>query len=126
MLPAWSVGQFLDAAARPVVGGLLPAYSLAVWHGLNTPFLMSLVALAAAVARFCPAVAPGRTVRRRGRLASQIPPPGGTDPAGRLRPGHLHHLPVVLGPRPRPHANRGGTRHHGAHLAGPALAAQAR
>ncbi|ART58915.1 monovalent cation/H+ antiporter subunit A [Acidovorax carolinensis] len=45
MLPAWSVGRFLDAAARPVVGGELPAFSLAVWHGFNTPFVMSLVAL---------------------------------------------------------------------------------
>ncbi|WP_119965798.1 monovalent cation/H+ antiporter subunit A [Simplicispira lacusdiani] len=48
-LPAWSVGQYLDAAARPVVGGTLPAFSLAVWHGLNTPFLMSVVALAGGV-----------------------------------------------------------------------------
>ena len=45
MLPAWSVGQFLNAAALPVVGGTLPSFSLAVWHGLNTPFLMSLAAL---------------------------------------------------------------------------------
>ncbi|MFN9726075.1 monovalent cation/H+ antiporter subunit A [Acidovorax sp.] len=45
-LPAWSVGASLAAAARPVVGGELPEYSLAVWHGLNTPFVMSLVALA--------------------------------------------------------------------------------
>ncbi len=45
MLPAWSVGKYLNAAALPVVGGELPAFSLAVWHGLNTPFLMSLAAL---------------------------------------------------------------------------------
>ncbi|WP_348703583.1 proton-conducting transporter membrane subunit, partial [Acidovorax soli] len=45
MLPAWSIGRFLDAAARPVVGGELPAFSLAVWHGFNTPFIMSLLAL---------------------------------------------------------------------------------
>ena len=64
MLPAWSVGQFLDAAARPVVGGLLPAYSLAVWHGLNTPFLMSLVALAGGVALY----ALLRGLRHAGRL----------------------------------------------------------
>lgn len=48
-LPAWSVGQYLEAAARPVVGGALPAFSLAVWHGLNTPFMMSVVALAGGV-----------------------------------------------------------------------------
>ena len=49
MLPAWSVGQYLDAAARPVVGGTLPAFSLAVWHGLNTPFVMSVLALVGGV-----------------------------------------------------------------------------
>ena len=45
IFPAWSVGQFLAAAALPVVGGELPVFSLAVWHGLNTPFLMSIVAM---------------------------------------------------------------------------------
>ncbi|MGP1630013.1 MAG: monovalent cation/H+ antiporter subunit A [Giesbergeria sp.] len=49
VLPQWSVGRVLDAAARPVVGGDLPSYSLAVWHGVNTPFLMSLVALVGGV-----------------------------------------------------------------------------
>ncbi|MBT2323421.1 monovalent cation/H+ antiporter subunit A [Variovorax paradoxus] len=44
--PAWSVGAFLAAAATPVVGGVLPDYSLAVWHGFNLPLLMSFVALA--------------------------------------------------------------------------------
>ncbi|MDB5930303.1 MAG: multisubunit potassium/proton antiporter, PhaB subunit / multisubunit potassium/proton antiporter, partial [Polaromonas sp.] len=45
IFPDWSVGRFLAAAALPVVGGQLPDYSLAVWHGLNTPFVMSIVAL---------------------------------------------------------------------------------
>jgi multicomponent K+:H+ antiporter subunit A len=45
-LPAWSVGPMLQAAALPVVGGTLPVYSLAVWHGFTTPLMMSLVALA--------------------------------------------------------------------------------
>ena len=43
-LPAWSVGPVLAMAATPVVGGVLPDYSLAVWHGLNAPLLMSLIA----------------------------------------------------------------------------------
>ena len=43
-LPAWSVGALLASAARPVVGGELPAYSLALWHGWNAPLLMSLTA----------------------------------------------------------------------------------
>ena len=45
MLPAWAVGPYLNAAALPVVGGRLPEFSLAVWHGFNTPFVMSVVAL---------------------------------------------------------------------------------
>jgi len=43
-LPAWSIGPVLALAAQPVVGGTLPDYSLAVWHGFNTPLVMSLVA----------------------------------------------------------------------------------
>jgi multicomponent K+:H+ antiporter subunit A len=45
IVPEWSVGPFLAAASRPVVGGELPAYSLAIWHGFNAPLVMSLVAL---------------------------------------------------------------------------------
>jgi multicomponent K+:H+ antiporter subunit A len=41
MLPAWAMGPLLAAAATPVVGGALPAYDLAVWHGFNLPLLMS-------------------------------------------------------------------------------------
>lgn len=43
--PAWSIGPILETAARPVVGGTLPTYSLAVWHGVTSPLLMSLLAL---------------------------------------------------------------------------------
>jgi len=52
IFPAWSVGRYLDAAAAPVVGGELPAFSLAVWHGFNTPFVMSLVALGGGIALY--------------------------------------------------------------------------
>ncbi|MFP2926587.1 monovalent cation/H+ antiporter subunit A [Pyxidicoccus sp. 3LG] len=45
IVPQASVGRFLEAASRPVVGGTLPDYSLKVWHGFNLPLLMSLVAL---------------------------------------------------------------------------------
>ena len=45
ILPEWSIGPVLAAAARPVVGGVLPEYSLALWHGVNLPLAMSLVAL---------------------------------------------------------------------------------
>src|SRR6185295_8233476 len=45
IFPAVSVGPFLDAASRPVVGGELPAYSLKVWHGFTPALLMSVLAL---------------------------------------------------------------------------------
>ncbi len=45
--PNLAIGPALAAAARPVVGGTLPAYSLAVWHGFQAPFFMSLVAISA-------------------------------------------------------------------------------
>ncbi|MFN9476199.1 monovalent cation/H+ antiporter subunit A [Acidovorax sp.] len=64
MVPAWSVGAVLQAAARPVVGGELPTYSLAVWHGFNTPFVMSLVALGGGVALYLLL----RWLRERGAL----------------------------------------------------------
>jgi len=50
--PAWSVGPLLAAAALPVVGGELPEYSLAVWHGFNLPLLMSFIALAGGMVLF--------------------------------------------------------------------------
>lgn len=68
--PHWSVGPFLAEAARPVVGGTLPAYSLAVWHGLNLPLLMSVIALLGGIALYL--------VLRRGRAS-----------------GHLSHTPLL-------------------------------
>jgi multicomponent K+:H+ antiporter subunit A len=49
IVPELSVGRLLDTAAWPVVNGELPSYSLAVWHGFNLPFAMSLVALGGGV-----------------------------------------------------------------------------
>ena len=47
--PGVSIGPSLAAAARPVVGGTLPEYSLALWHGFTAPLLMSLVAMIAGI-----------------------------------------------------------------------------
>ncbi len=47
--PALMVGNLLATAARPVVGGTLPHYDLAVWHGFNAPLMMSIVAMAAGI-----------------------------------------------------------------------------
>ncbi|WP_273823086.1 MULTISPECIES: monovalent cation/H+ antiporter subunit A [Pseudomonas] len=49
IFPAQVVGAILAAAALPVVGGSLPEYSLAIWHGLNAPMVMSLIAMSAGV-----------------------------------------------------------------------------
>ena len=49
IFPAQVVGSILAAAALPVVGGVLPEYSLAIWHGWNAPMIMSLVAMSAGV-----------------------------------------------------------------------------
>ena len=49
IFPAQTVGPLLAAAARPVVGGELPEYSLAIWHGLNAPMIMSLIALSGGI-----------------------------------------------------------------------------
>ncbi|BFO55285.1 monovalent cation/H+ antiporter subunit A [Acidovorax sacchari] len=67
IFPAWSVGRYLAAAALPVVGGDLPEYSLAIWHGFNTPFVMSLVALAGGAALYL--------LLRRQREAGRIDAP---------------------------------------------------
>jgi multicomponent K+:H+ antiporter subunit A len=52
VLPQAAVGGLLEVAARPVVGGTLPSYSLALWHGFNAPMVMSLLALAGGVAAY--------------------------------------------------------------------------
>jgi multicomponent K+:H+ antiporter subunit A len=50
--PAATVAPLLDLAAGAALGGELPAYSLALWHGFNTPLLMSAVALVGGVALY--------------------------------------------------------------------------
>ena len=45
MIPAATIGPFLAAAVRSVLGDQVPYYSLAIWHGFNAPLLMSLIAL---------------------------------------------------------------------------------
>jgi multicomponent K+:H+ antiporter subunit A len=51
-LPQLTVGPLLAVAAAPVVGGVLPDYSLSVWHGLNLPLAMSAVALVGGAALY--------------------------------------------------------------------------
>jgi multicomponent K+:H+ antiporter subunit A len=45
ILPAATVGPFLQTAVRSILGADTPQYSLAVWHGFSLPLLMSVIAL---------------------------------------------------------------------------------
>jgi len=49
LLPAATYGPMVQLAATAVLGTAPPPYTLAIWHGLNLPLLMSLVALAGGV-----------------------------------------------------------------------------
>jgi len=49
ILPQWSIQHILGTAALPVVGGDLPEFDLAVWHGFNLPLWMSFLALAGGI-----------------------------------------------------------------------------
>lgn len=52
IFPAFTVAPLLARAAESVLNGPLPEYSLAIWHGFNTPFVMSLAALAGGIALY--------------------------------------------------------------------------
>ena len=45
IMPERAVGDVLAVGARAVLGASLPEYSLAIWHGVNLPLLMSVAAL---------------------------------------------------------------------------------
>lgn len=45
MLPAYSVGPILTMAVNSILSEHVPDFDLAIWHGVNTPLLMSLIAL---------------------------------------------------------------------------------
>jgi multicomponent K+:H+ antiporter subunit A len=50
VLPAATFGPLVHVAATAVLGAAPPPYHLAVWHGLNLPLAMSVVALVGGVA----------------------------------------------------------------------------
>lgn len=52
IIPAITIGPFLESAVVSVLGSRTPEYSLAVWHGLRAPLLMSLVALVGGTALY--------------------------------------------------------------------------
>ncbi|MGL4316567.1 MAG: monovalent cation/H+ antiporter subunit A [Pseudomonas sp.] len=45
MLPGYTVAPLLAVASQASLGGALPEYDLAIWHGFNLPLLMSGIAL---------------------------------------------------------------------------------
>ncbi len=45
VLPAMTVAPLVFLAAYDVFGGPIPQYTIAIWHGFNTPLFMSAVAL---------------------------------------------------------------------------------
>ena len=45
IFPEYTVGAILSQASSVVLGGDVPDYHLQIWHGLNLPLLMSLLAL---------------------------------------------------------------------------------
>ncbi len=45
VFPQFVAGDLLQQAARAVLAGQVPVYSLAIWHGFNLPLLMSVIAL---------------------------------------------------------------------------------
>lgn len=49
LFPQYIVGSLLALSAKCVIGGSLPEYSLAIWHGFNVPLAMSAFALVAGV-----------------------------------------------------------------------------
>jgi multicomponent K+:H+ antiporter subunit A len=52
IFPNWTIAPALAVMVRGTLGGVLPEYSLALWHGFNLPFVMSIVALVAGIASY--------------------------------------------------------------------------
>lgn len=50
VMPAAFVEPLLSVGARAAIGGALPAYSLAIWHGFTMPLLMTAIALVGGLA----------------------------------------------------------------------------
>ncbi len=52
VVPEYTVRPLLELAAGAVLQTPLPDFSLSIWHGFTTPFIMSLVAMGAGVALY--------------------------------------------------------------------------
>ena len=45
ILPNFTVAPFLEAASLAVLGGAVPEHHISLWHGLNLPLVMSVIAM---------------------------------------------------------------------------------
>jgi len=63
LAPAYTIGPVLALAARDLLGGTLPEYSLSIWHGFDAPLGMSAVALVGGIALYA-WLARGRSLHR--------------------------------------------------------------
>jgi multicomponent K+:H+ antiporter subunit A len=45
IIPSITIGPYLHTAVTSVLHDYTPLYNLAIWHGINTPFIMSMTAL---------------------------------------------------------------------------------
>ena len=52
VLPAITVAPLVFLAAYDVFGGPIPPYTIAIWHGFNTPLIMSIIAVFGGVVMF--------------------------------------------------------------------------
>ena len=85
IVPAATVGPFLDVAARSVLGPATPDTASRLWHGFNAPLLMSVVGLAGGIASTC--------ILSAGSSSGPEGPPVLRRPRG---PAHLRAELVVL------------------------------
>jgi multicomponent K+:H+ antiporter subunit A len=52
LFPQQSIGRLLESAAWITLGGKVPEYSLSLWHGINTPLVMSVLSFTAGTVLF--------------------------------------------------------------------------
>jgi multicomponent K+:H+ antiporter subunit A len=63
LLPMWTAGPLVQLAASAMLGMPAPPFQLALWHGVNLPLLMSVLAVAGGAAFYIALQAGGRLHR---------------------------------------------------------------
>jgi len=64
ILPARTIGPFLETSMLSILGADLPEYRLVVWHGFTAPLLLSLTASAAGISLYLFLLKRGAAMRR--------------------------------------------------------------